>query len=104
MSTMLIHGIDQIILTATYHLKSFMAISLIDHRLNQLQDCILTMLPHLEDLSLSIPIENSLWHPGIGIFNLNRTYIKKLKVARLPLILVYCSFSFLFLLLNYFSV
>ena len=26
---------------------------------------------------LSMPIEHSLWHTRIGIFNLNRTYIKQ---------------------------
>ena len=34
-------------------------------------------------MSLSMPIENSLCHARIGIFNLNRTCIKKLEVPRL---------------------
>ena len=38
-----------------------------------------------------MPIENRLWHARIGIFNLNRTYIKKIKVPRLPL--TNCYFS-----------
>ena len=48
----------------------------------------------LKNMSLSMPIENSLWHARIGIFNLNRTYIKKVKVLRLPL--TNCHFSVLF--------
>ena len=56
----------------------------------------------LKFLSLSVPIENSLWHARIGLFNVDRAYIKKVKVPRLSLtnvMLVYCSFSF-FLLSN----
>ena len=45
-------------------------------------------------MSLSMPIENILWQPRIRIFNLNRSYIKKLRVPRFPLI--NCSFSVLF--------
>ena len=56
-------------------------------------------------LSLSMPIK-CLWNARIGIFNLNKTYIKKLKVPRLPL--PNCHFSVLFFqvvfLLNYFLV
>ena len=48
----------------------------------------------LKTMSLSMPIENSLWHARIGIFNLNRTYIKKIKASRLPL--TNCHFSVLF--------
>ena len=45
----------------------------------------------LKIISLSMPIENILWHARIGIFNLNR---KKKKVPRLPLI--NCHYSVLF--------
>ena len=50
---------------------------------------------------LSMPIENSLWHARIGIFNLSRTYIKKIKVPRFPLIncyfsVLFCRFSFFY--------
>ena len=52
-------------------------------------------------------IKNSLWHARIGIFNLSRNYIKKIKVPRFPLI--NCRFSvlfvqFLFLVSYYFFV
>ena len=47
-------------------------------------------------MSLSMPKENSLWHARIGIFNLNRTYITKIKVPRLPL--TNCHFSVHFFL------
>ena len=53
-----------------------------------------THVKELKILSLSMPIENSLWHARVGIFNLNRTYIKKIKVPRFPLI--NCHFSVLF--------
>ena len=52
---------------------------------------------HIKELKimfLSKPIENSLWYAKIGIFNLNRTYIKKMKVPRL--LLTNCHFSVLF--------
>ena len=58
-------------------------------------------------MSLSMPIENSLWHEKIGIFNLNRAYIKKTKALRLLLTNCHLSvlfFQFLFLLANYFFV
>ena len=50
-----------------------------------------------------MPIENSLWHARIGIFNLNRTYIKKIKVNKL----INCRFSvpffqFLFFIIKLF--
>ena len=45
-------------------------------------------------MSLSMPIENSLWHGRIGIFNLNETYSKKVKVHRLAL--TNCHFRVLF--------
>ena len=51
---------------------------------------------HVEQLkitSLSMPTENSLWHAKIGIFNMNRTYIKKIKLPSLPL--TNCHFSVL---------
>ena len=48
----------------------------------------------LKIMSLSMPIENSLWHEGIGIFNLNKTNINKIKVPRF--ILTNCHFSVLF--------
>ena len=41
-----------------------------------------------------MPIENSLWHARIGIFNLNRAYIQKIKVPRLTK--TNCHFSVLF--------
>ena len=49
----------------------------------------------LKIVSLFMLIENSLWHPRIGIFNLKRTYNQKLKVSKIvqTVILVYCSFS-----------
>ena len=55
----------------------------------------------LKFLSLSVPIENSLWHARIGIFNVDRAYIKKVKVPRLSVtnvMLVYCSFRFFFII------
>ena len=51
-------------------------------------------------MSLSMPIEKSLWHTRIG------TYNKKIKVPRFPLIKCHFSvlfFPFLFLLLTIFS-
>ena len=51
-------------------------------------------------MSLSMPIEKSLWHTRIG------TYTKKIKVPRFPLIKCHFSvlfFPFLFLLLTIFS-
>ena len=44
----------------------------------------------LKIMPLSMPIENSLWHSRIGIFNLNRAY----KVSRLPP--ANCHFNVLF--------
>ena len=48
-------------------------------------------------MSLSMPKENSLWHARIGIFNLNRTYITKIKVPRLPLTNYHFSVHFFFI-------
>ena len=55
----------------------------------------------LKIMPLSMPIENSLWHARYIIyiilyiiFNLNRIYIKNIKVPRLPL--TNCHFSVLF--------
>ena len=59
----------------------------------------------LKTMSLSMPIENSLWHARIGIFNLNRTYIKKIKASRLPLTNCHFSvllFQFLFFIIKLF--
>ena len=56
-------------------------------------------------MSLSIPIENSLWYARIRIFNLNRTYIKKIKVPRLPVANCYfiiMFFQFLFFIIKLF--
>ena len=52
-------------------------------------------------MSLSMPIEKSLWHTRIG------TYAKKIKVPRFPLIKCHLSvlfFPFLFFIINYFFV
>ena len=44
-------------------------------------------------MSSSMPIENSLWHAKIEIFNLNRAYIEK----EVPIFLfINCHFSILF--------
>ena len=51
---------------------------------------------HVKELKIvSLFIENSLWHPRAGIFNLKRTYNQKIKVSKIvqTVILVYCSFS-----------
>ena len=53
-------------------------------------------------MSLSMRIENSLWHARIKIFNLDRTYIKKIKVPRVPL--KNCHFSALFFQFLFFIV
>ena len=44
-----------------------------------------------------MPFENSLWHRGIGIFNLSRCYSKKIKVPRFPL----ATFQFSVLLFQF---
>ena len=60
----------------------------------KVQYFIYTHINELKIMSLYMPTQNSLWHARIGIFNLNKTYIQKIKVPRLPL--TNCHFSVLF--------
>ena len=62
-------------------------------------------IKELKIMSLCIPIENSLWHARMGIFKLNRTYSKKIKVPRFPLTNFHFSvlfFQFLFFIIKLF--
>ena len=69
-------------------LFSFMSISVKKYNILYIH------INELKIMYLHMPIQNSLWHARIGIFNLNKIYIQKIKVPRLPL--TNCHFSVLF--------
>ena len=72
----------------------------------KVQYFIYTHINELKIMSLYMPTQNSLWHARIGIFNLNKIYIQKIKVPRLPLTNCHFSvtfFQFLFFFIKLFS-
>ena len=66
----------------------------IDVNFGQELQIIFMCFSELQIKSLSIPMQNALWHARIGIFNLNRTYRKNIKVNDFNLMKTSHSFRY----------